>query len=262
MLPFCVIQLCGTTRRMLDMTPNTAVRLERELTAQILRGHHRPGARLPTVRELARHHAVNPSTVQRALARMEATGLVTARQGSGFRVNDPASSGDVSLVPAWLEALADQPAAAAAVLDEFLEVRRILSARLLVRHHARLRARVAELEPLATAVLHAGSDAASGGVAALRDADLAFARAVLTIAGNRVVLAIFHTAARVVTDVPRVAEAMYGDPAANIASLTEVMNALATLDGDALGVQVERILAKVDAGTVARYRAALAEGAP
>jgi DNA-binding transcriptional MocR family regulator len=42
-----------------------------------------PGSRLPSVRELARSHRASPVTVQRALARVAAEGLIDARPGRG-----------------------------------------------------------------------------------------------------------------------------------------------------------------------------------
>ena len=114
--------------------PNVAERIERDLTRAILRGDHRPGSRLPTLRELAAAYDVNPSTMQRALARIEARGLVTARQGSGLRVNDPADVADLTLVAHSLAVTIDEPERATAIVPELAEVRRILVVRLLVPH--------------------------------------------------------------------------------------------------------------------------------
>ena len=103
-----------------QQTRNTAARIERSLTTAVLRGEFATGARLPTVRALAKTFDVNPATVQRALAGLEHSGLVTAHQGSGIVVNDPELSGDVSLMPAWLEALADQRSGRRACSPTFL----------------------------------------------------------------------------------------------------------------------------------------------
>ena len=43
-----------------------------------------PGARLPSVRECARHHAVSPHTVVAAYDQLQAQGLVEARLQRGF----------------------------------------------------------------------------------------------------------------------------------------------------------------------------------
>lgn len=233
---------------------NTAARIERSLTTAVLRGEYGKGTRLPTVRALAKSFSVNPATVQRALARLEHSGLVTARQGSGVVVNDPELSGDVSLMPAWLEALADQPARAAAMLDDFLEVRRILAARLIVRHRERLMTRADVLAAAAKRV----ADAKHEGLDALREADIAFARALLRETGNTVALAVLNTAARLVEEVPAVAEAMYADPDENVLSMSHVLTALLGPGGDAeLATKVEAAIAAIDSETVSRFEALL-----
>jgi DNA-binding transcriptional regulator YhcF (GntR family) len=50
---------------------------------QIVSGAYRPGERLPSVRELAMEAAVNPNTMQKALAELERTGLVKSQRTSG-----------------------------------------------------------------------------------------------------------------------------------------------------------------------------------
>lgn len=235
---------------MSERTPNAAARLEHTLTLEILRGQHPPGVRLPPVRALAARFGVNPATVQRALARLEANGLAEARHGSGVLVKDPLLHGHVSLVPVWLTALSDRPEEAAAVLTDFLEVRRILAARLLVRHRDRLM----ESRAVADAAARFAEAAEDGN---LMDADLEFVRVLLREVGNRVALSVFNTAARVVTEVPAVAEAMYADPERNAAAMTRVLRAMVGHSGGALAHEVESILEEVDHGTVRRYRATL-----
>ncbi len=46
-------------------------------------GALRPGARLPTVRQLAVDLSINPNTVVRAYRELELTGVVTTYQGTG-----------------------------------------------------------------------------------------------------------------------------------------------------------------------------------
>nr|MDD6335813.1 GntR family transcriptional regulator [bacterium] len=53
------------------------------LTLDIIRGRYKPGERLPSVRDLAVEAAVNPNTMQRALAEMEQKGLVETQRNSG-----------------------------------------------------------------------------------------------------------------------------------------------------------------------------------
>src|SRR5689334_21821452 len=51
-----------------------------------------PGARLPSVRECARRHAVSPHTVVAAYDQLLALGLVEARKQRGFYVRESAAT--------------------------------------------------------------------------------------------------------------------------------------------------------------------------
>ena len=62
--------------------------IEDILTARILAGQYAPGEKLPAVRELALEAGVNPNTMQRALADVEARGLVLTRRGDGRYVSE------------------------------------------------------------------------------------------------------------------------------------------------------------------------------
>lgn len=60
------------------------------LTAEIAEGHYKPTEKLPTEAELSARFGVNRHTVRRALAEMQAQGLVHARRGAGvFVAADP-----------------------------------------------------------------------------------------------------------------------------------------------------------------------------
>lgn len=230
-----------------ETTPTT---IEHQLTLDILRGTYPVGSHLPTVRDLAARHGVNPGTIQRVVARLETRGLVEARQGSGLRVVDPQENGDFSLVPYWLEATLDQPARAAAILEEFLELRRLVAGRLLVKHREAILARAPELHALASALAEAQ------GLEARCEADLAFARALLRATGNLVGLAVLHTLAKVLEQLPEVAKAMYDDPEANAASMVRILGALVG-GGDEAARTIDEAMAAIDARTVERFGAAL-----
>ena len=51
------------------------VQLTEQLTEQIIAGRYEPGERMPSVRDLAAEAGVNPNTMQRAMAELEAMGL-------------------------------------------------------------------------------------------------------------------------------------------------------------------------------------------
>ena len=54
-----------------------------EMTMRIASGEYEPGAKLPSVRELAMNAGVNPNTMQRAFAELERSGLVYSERTSG-----------------------------------------------------------------------------------------------------------------------------------------------------------------------------------
>lgn len=74
--------------------PSLADIAERELRAWLAPGRHRPGDRLPPEHELATMLGVSRGTLRAALERLEASGEVVRRQGSGTfvgRVGTPAA---------------------------------------------------------------------------------------------------------------------------------------------------------------------------
>jgi DNA-binding FadR family transcriptional regulator len=231
------------------MSSTSPARIERQLTLGILNGTYAPGSRLPTVRELAASFGVNQATIQRVVARLETRGLVRARQGSGLAVQDPGESGDMSIVPYWLEANLDDPPRASSILEGFLELRRIVATRLLVRHRARVLEQLGEIAGAAAGATASSADA-------FRAADLALSRRLLRAMGNPVALALFNTVAKILDEVPIVAAAMYAEPETNLRSWRAVIEALGA-GGDDLAERVDAAMADVDRRTVTRFEALL-----
>lgn len=65
-----------------------------KIQTDILSGKYAPGDKLPSVRELAMMAAVNPNTMQKALAELERSGLVYTQRTSGrFITEDTAMIG-------------------------------------------------------------------------------------------------------------------------------------------------------------------------
>ena len=81
-----------------------------QIRAGIVSGAFSPGERLPSVRDLAMEAGVNPNTMQRALAQLEAEGLVYTERTTGRFVTE-----DTAL----LEQLRDETARA--MTTEYLE---------------------------------------------------------------------------------------------------------------------------------------------
>ena len=75
---------------MFILHPGSGVPMYRQLVEQVRRlvagGQLQPGAELPSVRELAVTHAVNPMTVSKAYAQLEAEGLLERNRGKPMTV--------------------------------------------------------------------------------------------------------------------------------------------------------------------------------
>jgi GntR family transcriptional regulator len=69
----------------IDRRSGTAVyaQLVQQVRHAVRVGRLVPGDRLPTAREVAERHGINPNTVLRAYRDLEVAGLVEPRQGSG-----------------------------------------------------------------------------------------------------------------------------------------------------------------------------------
>lgn len=83
--------------------------LAEQLTLRIVSGEYGPGAAVPAVRVLAGEAGVNPNTMQRALAELEARGLVETRRTAGRTVTE-----DMTLLRRVRKELAYK------LMDEFL----------------------------------------------------------------------------------------------------------------------------------------------
>ena len=64
------------------------IQLVERITRQIASGAYKPGDRFPSVRELALEAAVNPNTMQRAMAALEADGLLITSRTAGRKVTE------------------------------------------------------------------------------------------------------------------------------------------------------------------------------
>jgi GntR family transcriptional regulator len=82
---------------------NSGVPTYRQLVVQVERalqlGRLQPGDRVPAVREVVEHLAINPNTVFKAYRELELKGLVSGRRGEGTFVQADAAR-RVAVVPA------------------------------------------------------------------------------------------------------------------------------------------------------------------
>ena len=84
----------------MDFYLNDALPIWKQLAAQlkerIVTGEYPAGSRFPSVRELAQEAGVNPNTMQRAMAQLEAEGLVVTNRTLGRTVTaDPEITGRI-----------------------------------------------------------------------------------------------------------------------------------------------------------------------
>jgi len=77
---------------MFILNPQSGVPIYRQIQEQVRRmvasGQLQPGATLPSVRELATRHAVNPMTISKAYTLLEAEGLLERNRGKPMTVAD------------------------------------------------------------------------------------------------------------------------------------------------------------------------------
>jgi len=114
----------------LHIEPSAPDPIYRQIVGQITRlisaGTCPPGTRLPSVREVAAAHAINPMTVSKAYALLEAQGLLERQRGKGMQVADnhqavtPAQIRLQTLQPA-LEQLARQARQLDLSLEQLIE---------------------------------------------------------------------------------------------------------------------------------------------
>ena len=75
---------------MFTLNPASGIPIYRQLIEQVRRmvssGQLKPGDALPSVRELAMNHAVNPMTISKAYSLLEAEGLLDRQRGKAMTV--------------------------------------------------------------------------------------------------------------------------------------------------------------------------------
>ena len=95
------------------------VQLRDQIAAAIGRGDLAPGARLPTMREVAVTLAVDLNTVQRAYAELERDGLLTMVRGRGsFVAQTPPPRDNRAVIDGLAAQVAAQARAAGVALDD------------------------------------------------------------------------------------------------------------------------------------------------
>jgi GntR family transcriptional repressor for pyruvate dehydrogenase complex len=214
------------------------------LRQRILAGEYRADEFLPPERALAEELGVSRLTLRAALARLEAEGLVRARQGEGVRVLDQAEHATLGVL-AHLD-LEARPEA----LRSFLELRRAVAAEAIAQACVRAtKAQRATLERLAA------EQAAETDEARYIARDIAFAREVLKAAKSFAGLLLFNSLAPIYEAQPALARALVADREQSLAGYQMTLALLREGDAAAARALVPAALEAADEAALARLSA-------
>lgn len=239
------------------MTPLTALppresavaACARSLKESIIKGELAAGHALPPERELAVTFGVNRLTLRAAISQLSAAGLLTVKHGSGNVVRAFREEGGPDLLPT-LVALARDQAQWRAVIADMLLVRRSLA-------HAVVERLVASVDAKGLKALSAAVDAfesvvASGNSSEIARADQRLVRALLQHCGTVLALAA-NPIFRLLDSLPELTEAMFANPALNVAAYRALVDGLAQQTPD-LAHQTVATLEALDAALLKRLK--------
>ncbi|NDU73019.1 FCD domain-containing protein [Actinomadura sp. DSM 109109] len=179
----------------------------------------RAGDRLPSARELSQRFAVTTPTLREALRRLEATGAIQLRHGSGIYVG-----ADLERV------VIPNPNVRELEADRLLQ---LLDARLLIEPplagRAARRARPADIELLRTLLDQAGADLggdAQDAEARLHKTNMAFHREVAGVAGNSVLCEVIDSLLSVHSSEQRAIQRIFDDRVRDFDEHTAILAAI------------------------------------
>lgn len=230
---------------MTDIAPLTRVArpvdaVVERLRRDVLDGAFPSGGHLPPERTLAAALGVSRLTLRAALARLEAEGLVRARQGEGVRVLELSEHATLAVL-AHLD-LSARPE----VLRSFLELRRAVAVDAVAL--ACERASAKDLETLSRL---AAEQAEETDLARYIKRDVAFARAVLVASESFAALLLFNALAPVYEAHPQLARALVTDRERSLAGYAATLALLRARDGATARAVVREALEHVDAAAIA-----------
>ena len=190
--------------------------LEARLSEEILDGTLATGELLPPERELAERHGVNRTTLRGALARLERSGLIETRQGSGSRVRALEEGAGAEVLPLITAGRKGE------WLAEIFEARSYVGALIAERAAAKRRPEhVRELRALLERIRTAPSAAEA------QRADAELHRVLARATGNRVFVLLVNTMLRAYRPLHRRLRRTFADPRAIALALEPLVNAVA-----------------------------------
>ncbi len=225
----------------------------RQIRGAILRGDLFPSERLPPERKLADTFGVNRMTVRSALSQLASKGLLSVRQGSGYRVEDFRRTGGPDLLPG-LAGLARESGDLAATAADLLLMRRHMARAVFERIASRGPSGQVALIREAVAAF-SETVAAGGDVAAIAAADMRVLAALLDATGSPVLGLCLNPVLAVLGDFPELRAAMYAEPESNAAAYALLVSWLDDPLAEVLAPLFEE-LARRDEATVARVAGA------
>ena len=199
--------------------PSLADALTERMLELIRAGGLRAGDRLPSARELSQRFAVTTPTLREALRRLEATGAIQLRHGSGIYVG-----ADLERV------VIPNPNVRELEADRLLQ---LLDARLLIEPplagRAARRSRPADIELLRAILDQAGADLGGAGQEAetrLHKANMSFHREVAGVAGNSVLCEVIDSLLSVHASEQRAIQRIFDDRVRDFDEHTAILAAI------------------------------------
>jgi len=189
------------------------------LTDAIVSGGFAPGDRPPAERDLAESLEVNRTSLRQALSRLEQSGLVESRQGSGTIVLDPVDNPDPHVMARLVHH------AGAALMSDLFEVRAGV-----VAMAARLAAERADDDAIDRLRLALEVIATASTPALLQVAEMAWFSALVDASANRVLITLVRWFARAYGDTAPSFEAAFDDAAMVLDALSTVVDAVEAHD--------------------------------
>lgn len=184
------------------------------LQRAILEGELSAGERLPPERNLAASFGVNRVTVRTALTRLQTAGLLSVRQGSGYTVHDFNTHGGPDLLPDMAR-LARERGELLRVVEDLLRMRRHMAQAVL--EVLPERAEPADLLAIRAAIQAFEYASRKGSLAAILEADLEVARAMLRATHSPALALCMNPISSAVSEISELPPLIYAEPKSNLA---------------------------------------------
>jgi GntR family transcriptional repressor for pyruvate dehydrogenase complex len=229
-----------------------------QIAFRIASGIYPPGARLPSVRNLAQEFKINPSTVQVVLAHLQTAGFVEAHQRLGVVVRDVQLLGGIETWRFLFRFSQQLPDLAVRMLKDILATRLMLVAsacREIATDPRRfdptaVRRAINQLELLVASNPDDMSHVAR--------AELHVVRTIIVTADQGLAVAVLNSVGEMLIEVPDVLRTMYADPELHVTFWKAFLAAWESGKVTERGIAaIELAIRKRDANTITRFRASI-----